>query len=339
MPVRLLGRIPPSEFCIDLAEVEGQPLSLVVARRLRADGLVHNAVQLLQEVCHVRGIAPLRKLLVDCLDVVVPLGVGKCRRLHQQRLEAYEHLSGQHLEASLGLVVGIDSLDGVLQPLDAREAGRADQRRGVEAEAAKVRLRRLDGVDQRLHALFDGCDDLLAVRTVVAQRVLRKRLAQAVQHAVVVDDQAEILARPDPVRPGDRLHQRVRLHWLVDVERREAFDVEAGQPHGADDSDPEGMLGALERGLDIDALAVCSLEALLHSDAMRDDVEAPFREIFDLVLSLADDDLDDGLVQPRGLGGQLLHAASGRSCPRVQDADCRRRPIALRHAAAREPPA
>ena len=147
-----------------------------------------------------------------------------------------------------------------------------------------MRLRLLDGVDQRLHALFDGCDDLLAVCTVVAQRVLRKRLAQAVQHAVVIDDQAEVLARPDPVRPRYRLHQRVRLHRLVDVERREAFDVEAGQPHGADDGDPEGMLGTLERGLDIDAFAVRGLEALLHSGAMRDDVEAPFREVLDLVL-------------------------------------------------------
>ena len=32
----------------------------------------------------------------------------------------------------------------------------------------------------------------------------------------------------------------------------------------------------------------------------------PLREVPDLVLSLADDDLDDGFVQPRGLGGQRL---------------------------------
>ena len=75
---------------------------------------------------------------------------------------------------------------------------------------------------------------------------MRQRLAQALQHAVVVDDQAEILAWIDTVRPGDGLHQRVGLHRLVDVERREALHVEAGQPHGADDGDAERMLRVLE---------------------------------------------------------------------------------------------
>ena len=65
------------------------------------------------------------------------------------------------------------------------------------------------------------------------------------------------------------------------------------------------MIRVLERGLHVDALAIRRLEALLHPGAARDDVEAPFREVFDLVLGLADDDLDDGLVQPGGLGRKL----------------------------------
>ena len=95
-------------------------------------------------------------------------------------------------------------------------------------------------------------------RAVVAERILRQRRAQARQHAVVIDDQAEILAGIDPVRPRDGLHQRVRLHRLVDVQRGEALHVEAGQPHRADDRHAEWMIRVLERGLDIDALAVAA---------------------------------------------------------------------------------
>jgi hypothetical protein len=62
------------------------------------------------------------------------------------------------------------------------------------------------------------------------------------------------------------------------------------------------MLRGLEGGLDIDALAIARVEALLHQGAMRDDVETPFLEVCNLVLRLADDDLDDRLVEPVGLG-------------------------------------
>ena len=67
--------------------------------------------------------------------------------------------------------------------------------------------------------------------------------------------------------------------------------------------------------LDIDALAVTRLEALLHQSAMRDDVEIPLLEIGDLVLRFADDDLDDRFVEPVGLGLQfrcLLREAPAR---------------------------
>ena len=173
-----------------------------------------------------------------------------------------------------------------------------------------MRLGCLDGFEQSLHPLLDRRDDLLAARTVVAERILRQRRAQARQHAVVIDDQAEILAGINPVRPRDGLHQRVCLHRLVDVERGQALHVEAGQPHGADDRHAERMLRVLERRLDIDALAIARLEALLHQGAMRDDVKAPFLEVGDLVLCLADDDLDDRLVEPAAL---VLRASRRRS--------------------------
>ena len=77
---------------------------------------------------------------------------------------------------------------------------------------------------------------------VVAQGVLRQRFAQALEHAVVVHDDAAVLAGIDAVGAGDGLHQGVGLHRLVDVERAKALDIEAGQPHGADDGDAERML-------------------------------------------------------------------------------------------------
>ena len=66
-----------SLFQVDLAEIEGQPLGLIVARRLRADGLVDDPVQFLEQLGHVGRVAPLGQLLVDRLDVVVPLGIGE----------------------------------------------------------------------------------------------------------------------------------------------------------------------------------------------------------------------------------------------------------------------
>ena len=128
-----------------------------------------------------------------------------------------EHLSGEDLESALGLVAGIDGLDRILQSLDARKTGRAGERHWIEAELAQMRL---DGLDQSLHTLLDRRDDLFVARAVIAERILRQRLPQALQHAVVVDDQAEILAGIHAVRPRNRLHQAVRLHRLVEVKRR-----------------------------------------------------------------------------------------------------------------------
>ena len=168
----------------------------------------------------------------------------------------------------------------------------------IKAESEQVLLRGLDGLKQGRNQILDWGHDATASGTVllVAQGVLRQRLAQALEHPVVVHDDAAVLAGEHAVGAGDGLHQVVRLHRLVDVERRQALDVEAGQPHRADDRDAEGMLRILEGVLDRNPLAVGCLEAGLHHHPVRDDVEAPLLKVADLVLRFA----DDGAPRRRG---------------------------------------
>jgi len=47
----------------------------------------------------------------------------------------------------------------------------------------------------RLHPLFDGCDDLLSSTAIlIAEGVLRQCLAEALEHTIVIHNQAEVLA-------------------------------------------------------------------------------------------------------------------------------------------------
>ena len=185
------------------------------------------------------------------------------------------------------------------------------RRVGSKPRPQQVLLGRLDGLDERRDQLLDRRDDPATVAAIffVSERILRQGLPQALQHAVVVDDDAAILAGIDAVRAGDGLHQVVCLHRLVDVEGCEALHVEAGQPHRADDGNAEGMLRVLEGVLDVQPLAVGRLKAGLHHHAVRDDVEIPLLEVADFVLRFADDDLDDGAFHPLRLPAQRFEVA------------------------------
>ena len=169
--------------------------------------------------------------------------VGKGARLHQQRLEADEHLSRHDLEPALCFIGGVERIHGIPQCLDPVEAGRALKPDRVEAEGPQVVLGGLDRLEQRRHQFLDRGHDGAPVAVVLSpDGILRERLAQAPEHAVVVHDDAAILARIDAVGAGDSLHEAVGLHRLVDIERRQALHVEAGQPHGTHNGDAEGML-------------------------------------------------------------------------------------------------
>ena len=72
-----------------------------------------------------------------------------------------------------------------------------------------------------------------------------KRRFQVLGDSDVVDDEAGRLVAEHPVDAGDRLHEPMPPHGLVDVHRVHARGVEAGQPHVADDHQLERVLGVL----------------------------------------------------------------------------------------------
>ena len=69
----------------------------------------------------------------------------------------------------------------------------------------------------------------------------RERALELVGEAQIVDDEAARLVPEHPVDAGDRLHQPVATHGLVDIEAVQARCVEAGEPHVAHQHDAEGI--------------------------------------------------------------------------------------------------
>ncbi len=79
-----------------------------------------------------------------------------------------------------------------------------------------------------------------------------QRLLQLIGQSEEVDDQPALLVAEDAVHAvhavhaGDGQHQSVAAHRFVGIHRVEARDVEAGQPHIADDDNAERVLGVFE---------------------------------------------------------------------------------------------
>ena len=103
-----------------------------------------------------------------------------------------------------------------------------------------------------------------------------------------------MLAGEHAVGPGDGLHQRVVAHRLVQIDGRAARRIEAGQPHGAHEYQPQRIGSVLE-------LLIQPRLRLVHPLAVRLDVQAKLLHLLDLVLSRRDDHRHVG-------GGQHLQA-------------------------------
>src|SRR5579884_3727946 len=85
-------------------------------------------------------------------------------------------------------------------------------------------------------ALVDG-----GLSRATAFGVGRDRGLELVGEPQVVDDEAAWLVPEDPIHPGNRLHQPVGPHRLVQVHRVEGRGIEAREPHVADDDELEGI--------------------------------------------------------------------------------------------------
>ena len=86
------------------------------------------------------------------------------------------------------------------------------------------------------------------------------------------------------------------------IEGGEALDVEPGEPHRADDGDPERVAVLLEGTLHVDPLAVGGLETLLDQPAVRLNVETPVAELGNLALLFAHHDGDLRFPSSRRVG-------------------------------------
>ena len=95
----------------------------------------------------------------------------------------------------------------------------------------------------------------------------------------VVHDQAARLVAEDAVDAGDRLHQAVPAHGLVDIHGMQRRGVEARQPHVADDGDLKVVLGgakALGQRLTLGLVADVRLPLfLVRRGAGHDDLHGP----------------------------------------------------------------
>ena len=212
------------------------------------------------------------------------------------------------LEGLASLVAFAKPVHGGENPLLFFEAPGGDQGVEIDAEIADEFTRRLDPLCIRGNRLGAFPRRILLAFPLagagpVALGEPRQRAAQALDHAVVVDDQAVLLAAAHAIYARNRLHQRVALHRLVEIKRRQALHVEAGQPHRADDGDAEGVVGLLELVLQI---------ALHHLLAVRRDVErlvaevAPLGELGHLALLLRCDHAAFGRLHPFHLLPALL---------------------------------
>ena len=121
--------------------------------------------------------------------------------LRTPKAEFCNSLPGHDLETALDFVRGVEHVHRIVQGFDTPKPGCAVQPSCVETMREQVRLRRLDGLEQTRHSFRDRCHDAPgpAVIVLIAQGVLRQRLAQAL---VAAGCQADTIRRHMTGRPG-----------------------------------------------------------------------------------------------------------------------------------------
>jgi len=105
-------------------------------------------------------------------------------------------------------------------------------------------------------------------------------LFQILEDVPIVYDEAIYLLAKDTIGPGYGLHEGVVSHGFIQVDCGAGRSIEARYPHGADKDKPERISGVLELLVQV---------LLNHALSVRQDVQAFFVELIDLVLGLGDD--------------------------------------------------
>ena len=128
-----------------------------------------------------------------------------------------------------------------------------------------------------------------------------ERLLEVAEDADVVDDEAVGFASKTRLARAMVCMSVWFLHRLVEVDGGEARDVEAGDPHGADEDEPEGIGGVLELGVQV---------LLDHAHAVRQDVEALLLKSATSFCACGDDDGHVGLRMKASRSGSSASPAS-----------------------------
>ncbi|OPY86292.1 MAG: hypothetical protein A4E72_01712 [Syntrophus sp. PtaU1.Bin208] len=314
-PGRAPFKLPPQPVEVDPADVERGLLFRDVLR-LGLNGLINHRMQLADDVADVRLLPVLLKAFVDDLNCLVILPVGVDAFHGNAGLELGKNRPAEDFEAFPRLVVLVGRLLGRQNgrvPLKSRLCDNVVQRSLPFGQKGPHQRDGFGQVRQQFLLRFGGFQlaPFAASASIARSGKGRQGLAEILEDAAVIHDHPVVLALVDAVRPGDGLHQGVRLEGLVQVERGQARDVEAREPHRADNGNPEGVLLFLEGVIEGQPLQIVELRqpphgfgqvhALLHQAAMGKDVQVPLAELLHLALLLADHYRHTGLAHPLDL--------------------------------------
>ena len=127
--------------------------------------------------------------------------------------------------------------------------------------------------------------------------IIRKRFAQCLDNADIINNQTIALTFIHTIRPGDRLHQSMSMKLFIEIQARQAFYIKARQPHRADKDNAERIVFILELFIQLPAF---------HLLTMRFDIQSPFGKRLYFILILTDDNRHLGFFHPVQLAGKLL---------------------------------
>jgi len=143
------------------------------------------------------------------------------------------------------------------------------------------------------HLLIEG-----EVAFAAALGVNFQGFSEFIGHTQIIDNQAALFLKVNAVDAGDRLHQVVPLHRLVDIHRVKDGGIEPSEPHIADDDEFEvigGVFEPLRQDLAIFLVGVVFYEvALIRSAGSHDDFNFAAVEVVTVPVGA---EFDNGIVK------------------------------------------